>query len=140
MDYKMKVSSKVSCGARVPAGKPVTALHLFAEEQVRTWWCGKKTVFAPIITIDLDKEQRNVISDTLLEYPGCCVKLNLHKIRELDADCLLKMNIEQMDIEQMDVEPMDVDQMDIEQMDVEPMDVDQMDVEQMDIEPMDIDW
>ena len=34
----MVVVSKVSCGARIPTGKKVTAVHLFAEEQVKTWW------------------------------------------------------------------------------------------------------
>ena len=93
----MSVNSKVWCGARIPAGKKVTALHLLAGEQVTTWCCFKKMAWTPIMTIDLDKTRRHRISDTHLDYPDCRVKVNTGKIRELEPECLVRLKVKRGD-------------------------------------------
>ena len=93
MTTAMTVTTKVSCAVRIPAGKAATAVRLFVEEQARTWWCLKKTIFAPILDIKLDKERRHKVSDTHFEYPDCRVKVNLDKLKELHPDCCVKLKV-----------------------------------------------
>ena len=93
MTSKVTEIANVSCAVRIPAVKKVTAFHLFAEEQVTTWWCCKKMVFTPIMTITLNTTQCHQSTDTLFEYRDCLVNVNVQKIREVNADCFLKLKV-----------------------------------------------
>ncbi|XP_063848775.1 uncharacterized protein LOC135093426 [Scylla paramamosain] len=69
-----------------------TAIHLLAQ-RVSRWWCLGKARFCPIVTVDLDPARREKVTDAVTEYPHCCVTVNWETIKQVDADCFVKIKV-----------------------------------------------